>query len=73
MSLLGGIDVFNLLISAYSFHARSQTAQDETAAQADDGGTPPEPVGPGVVITPLEDLLVEIDGVDDQADELEDH
>lgn len=70
--LIGFVKVFDLLISGYVLYVFCQTAEDEAAAQADDGGAPPKPVGPGVKILALEDLVVEIDGVDDQSDDLED-
>lgn len=50
-----------------------QAAEEEGAADAEDGGTPAEAVGPGEEIFPLEDLLLELDGVDDESDDLDDH
>lgn len=68
-----GVDVFDLGIATQFILIARQTAEEDAAAEADDGGAPAKPVGPGVEILALEDQLVEHDGVDDQSNDLENH
>ena len=73
LSLSGGVEVFGLALAAQLVLVARQAAEEDGAADAEDGGAPAEAVGPGVVVVALEDLLVELDGVDDESDDLEDH
>lgn len=72
-SLGGGVDVFGLGEAGQLVLIARQAAEEDGAADAEDGGPPAEAVGPGVVIVALEDQLVELDGEDDEGDDLEDH
>lgn len=72
-SLSGGVDVFGLGQAGQLVLVAGQAAEEDGAADAEDGGAPAEAVSPGVVIVTLEDLLVELDWVDDQGDDLDDH
>lgn len=72
-SLGRGVDVFGLGQASQLVLVARQAAEEDGAADAEDGGAPAEAVGPGVVIVALEDQLVELDGVDDEGDDLEDH
>ncbi len=73
LSLSRGIDVFGLGQAGQLILIAWQAAEEDGTADAEDGGTPAEAVGPGVVIVALEDQLVEFDRVDDQSDDLENH
>lgn len=73
LSLSGGVDVFDFGLAAQLVLIAWQAAEENGAANAEDGGAPAEAVGPGVVIVTFEDQLVELDGVDDESDDLEDH
>lgn len=66
------IDVFGLGQAGQLVLVARQAAEENRAADAEDGGAPAEAVGPGVVIMTLKDQVVELDGVDDQSDDLED-
>lgn len=68
-----GVDVFGLGQAGQLILVARQAAEEDGAADAEDGGTPAEAVRPGVVIVALEDQLVELDRVDDEGDDLEDH
>lgn len=68
-----GVDVFGLGQAGQLVLVARQAAEEDGAADAEDGGTPAEAVRPGVVIVALEDQLVELDGVDDEGDDLQDH
>lgn len=72
-SLGGGVDVFGLGEAGQLVLIARQAAEEDGAADAEDGGPPAEAVGPGVVIVALEDQLVELDGEDDEGDDLEYH
>lgn len=72
-SLGRGVDVFGLGQARQLVLIARQAAEEDGAADAEDGGAPAEAVGPGVVIVALEDHLVEHDGVDDEGDDLQDH
>lgn len=72
-SLGRGVDVFGLGQAGQLVLVARQAAEEDGAADAEDGGAPAEAVGPGVVIVALEDHLVELDGVDDEGDDLQDH
>lgn len=65
-----GVDVFGLGQAGQLVLVARQAAEEDGAADAEDGGAPAEAVGPGVVIVALEDQLVELDGVDDEGDDL---
>lgn len=65
-----GVDVFGLGQAGQLVLVARQAAEEDGAADAEDGGTPAEAVRPGVVIVALEDQLVELDGVDDEGDDL---
>lgn len=71
--LARGVDVFGFGQACQLVLVARQAAEEDGAADAEDGGTPAEAVRPGVVIVALEDQLVELDGVDDEGDDLEDH
>lgn len=73
VSLGRSVEVFNLFHSVQFVLVSRQTAEEDGAAEAEDGGAPAEPVGPGVVVLALEDPVVEVDGVDDESDGLDDH
>lgn len=72
-SLIGGVDVFGLGHAGQLVLVARQAAEEDGAADAQDGGTPAEAIRPGVVVVALEDQLVELDGVDDQRDDLQHH
>lgn len=72
-SLGRGVDVFGLGQAGQLVLVARQAAEEDGAADAEDGGAPAEAVRPGVVVVALVDLLVELDGVDDEGDDLEDH
>lgn len=72
-SLGRGVDVFGLGEAGQLVLVARQAAEEDGAADAEDGGAPAEAVGPGVVVVAVEDQLVELDGVDDEGDDLEDH
>ena len=65
MSLSGGIDVFGLGQTSKFILVAWQAAEEDSTADAEDGGAPAKAVSPGVVIVTLEDLFVELDRVDD--------
>lgn len=71
--LTQGVDVFGLGDPGQLVLVARQAAEENTAADAQDGGAPAEAVGPGVVIVTLEDQLVELDRVDDESDDLNNH
>lgn len=73
LSLSRGIDVFGLGNAAQLILILWEAAEEDGAADAEDGGAPAKAVGPGVVIVALKDQLVELDGVEDQRDDLENH
>lgn len=68
-----GVDVFGLGQAGQLVLVARQAAEEDGAADAEDGGPPAEAVRPGVVVVALEDQLVELDGVDDEGDDLQDH
>lgn len=69
-----GVEVFDLLLAAQVALITWQAAEDDGAAEADDGGAPAEAVGPRVEVVALVDQgLVELDGVNDQSDHLDNH
>lgn len=72
-SLIGRVDVFGLGHAGQLVLVAWQAAEEDGAADAQDGGAPAEAVRPGVVVVALEDQLVELDGVDDQRDDLQHH
>lgn len=72
-SLRRGIDVFCLGQATQLILIAGQAAEEDGTADAEDGGAPAEAIRPGVVIVPLIDQLIELDGVDDQSDDLENH
>lgn len=69
----GGIEVFGLGQTGQLILVARQAAEEDGAADAEDGGSPAEAVGPGVVVVALEEFLVEFDGVDDESDDLDNH
>lgn len=71
-SLRRAIDVFDLSIALQIILISRKAAEEDGAADGDDGGAPAEPVGPGVVIVAFEDYFVKFDRVDDQSDDLDD-
>lgn len=71
--LVGGVDVLGLGHAGQLVLVARQAAEEDGAADAQDGGAPAEAVRPGVVVVALEDQLVELDGVDDQRDDLQHH
>lgn len=73
MSLGGLVDVFGLGEAGQLVLVARQAAEEDGAAEAEEGGAPAEAVGPAVVVVALEDQLVEFDGVDDESDDLENH
>lgn len=73
LSLLTLVNVFDLFVAVQLGLVLGQTAEQDGAAQAEDGGAPAKTVGPSVVVLALENALVEVDGVDDQSDDLEYH
>lgn len=73
LSLSRRVDVFLLGQAGQLILIAWQAAEENGTPNAEDGGAPTEAVGPCVVIVTLEDLLVELDGVDDQSDDLENH
>lgn len=70
-SLLRRIEVFGFCITAEFILISRQAAEEDGAADGDDGGAPAKSVGPGVVIVTLKDQLIEFDWVDDQSDDLD--
>lgn len=68
-----GVDVFGLGEAGQLVLVARQAAEEDGAADAEDGGAPAEAVRPGVVIVALVDQLVELHGVNDEGDDLEDH
>lgn len=72
-SLGGGVDVLGLGEAGQMVLVVRQAAEEDGAADAEDGGAPAEAVRPGVVVVALVDQLVELDRVDDESDDLEDH
>lgn len=73
LSLRRGIDVFGLGNAAQLILITWEAAEEDAAADAEDGGAPAKAIGPGVVIVALEDQLVELDRVDNQSDDLDNH
>lgn len=71
LSLSGGVEVFGLGQAGQLILVARQTAEEDGAADAEDGCSPAEAIGPGVVIVALKDQLVEFAGVDDQSNDLE--
>lgn len=71
--LVGGVDVLGLGHASQLVLVARQAAEEDGAADAQDGGAPAEAVRPGVVVVALEDQLVELDRVDDQRDDLQHH
>lgn len=70
-SLLRSIEVFDLCLAAEFILISWQAAEEDGAADRDDGGAPAKSVGPGVVIVTLKDQLIQFDWVDDQSDDLD--
>lgn len=70
-SLLRSIEVFDLCLAAEFILISQQAAEEDGAADRNDGGAPAKSVGPGVVIVTLKDQLIEFDWVDDQSDDLD--
>lgn len=70
-SLLRSIEVFDLCLAAEFILISWQAAEEDGAADRDDGGAPAKSVGPGVVIVTLKDQLIEFDWVDDQSNDLD--
>lgn len=70
-SLLRSIEVFDLCLAVEFILISWQAAEEDGAADTDDGGAPAKSVGPGVVIVTLKDQLIEFDWVDDQSDDLD--
>lgn len=73
LSLSRGIDVFGLGQAGQLILVAWQAAEEDGAADGEDGGAPAEAVGPGVGVVALEYQVVEFDGVEDQSDGLENH
>lgn len=71
--LVGGVDVLGLGHARQLVLIARQAAEENSAADAQDGGAPAEAVRPGVVVVALEDQLVELDRIDDQCDDLQHH
>lgn len=71
--LVGGVDVLGLGHASQLVLVARQAAEEDSAADAQDGGAPAEAVRPGVVVVALEDHLVELDRIDDQRDDLQHH
>lgn len=72
-SLSRGVEVLGLGQAGELVLVARQAAEEDGAADAQDGGAPAEAVRPGVVVVTLVDQLIEADGVDDQGDDLDDH
>lgn len=68
-----GIDVFGLGDAGQLILILWEAAEENAAADAEEGGAPAKAVGPGVVVVALEDQLVELDRVDNQSDDLDNH
>lgn len=64
------VDVFGLGYAGYVVLVLWQAAEDDGAAEAEDGGAPAESVSPGVVVVALKDQLTELGWIDDQSDDL---
>lgn len=73
LSLSRGIDVFGLGNAGQLILITWEAAEEDGAADAEDGGAPAKAIGPGVVIVALEDQLIELDRVDDQSHDLDNH
>ena len=75
LSLLGGggVDVFGLSQARHLVLVALHAAEEDSAAHGEDGGSPAEPVRPGVGVVALEDFLVELHRIDDERDKLSDH
>jgi len=67
------VEVFDLRVANQFVLVIWQTAEEHGAADAEDGGAPAKPVGPGVVILALDDQVIELDGVNDQSYDLDNH
>lgn len=67
------IDVFGLGEACELVLVARQAAEEDPTADGEDGGPPAEAIGPGVVIVALEDQVIELDWVDDEGNELNDH
>lgn len=68
-----GVDVFRLGHAGKLIFVAWKTAEEDTAAQHQDGRTPAKAVRPRVVIITFVDQLIELDRVDDQSDYLDDY
>lgn len=68
-----GVDVFGLGHAGKLIFVARKTAEEDPAAQHQDGRPPAKTVRPCVVVIPFIDQLVELDGVDDQSDYLDDY
>lgn len=68
-----GVDVFGLGHAGKLIVVARKTAEEDPAAQHQDSGPPAEAVCPRVVVITFIDQLVELDGVDDQSDYLDDY
>lgn len=73
VSLGRGVDVFGLGQACELILVARQAAEENATADGHNGGAPAKPIRPGVVIVTLEDKVIELDGVDDESDELEDN
>ncbi len=70
---LRAVEVFDLAKAGKLIFIVRKNAEEDPAAQHQDGGPPAEAVRPRVVVIPFIDQLVELDGVDDQSDYLHDY
>ncbi len=73
VSLRGVVEVFDLAKAGKLIFIVRKNAEEDPAAQHQDGGPPAEAVRPRVVVIAFIDQLVELDGVDDQSDYLHDY
>lgn len=68
-----GVDVFGLGQPGKLIFVARKAAEEDAAAQHQDGCAPAEAVRPRVVVITFIDQLVELDRVDDQSDYLHDY
>lgn len=74
MGLSGrGVDVFGLGQPRKLIFVLRKAAEEDAAAQHQDGCAPAEAVRPRVVVITFVDQLIELDRVDDQSDYLQDY
>ena len=72
-SLCRGVDVLGLGHACELVLIAWQAAEENATTDGQDGGAPRKAVGPGKVIVTFEDQVVELDWIDDEGDDLDDH